>query len=229
MGLVELLTHAVELAEAVAAVHGRGVVHKDINPGNILLSGVPRRPSLIDFGLAMTFAEERPGFVHADLIAGTLVYLAPEQTGRSGRSVDHRADVYSLGATLYEAATGMPPFGTDDPLRLIHDHLARWNCLPPPQRRLPDWRAAYAKISSPANTCPDYDVRAMLRHLLQEVVLHSWDLANAVLHLLEDGSDPMRLDDWYAPPVPVHGTADALERAVARSGGDPGWLPPPTT
>jgi hypothetical protein len=91
--------------------------------------------------------------------------------------------------------------------------------------------------------CPDYDVRAMLRHLLQEVVLHSWDLAkatgqrvtysaeaaDAVLRLLEDRSDPMRQDDWYAPPVPVHDTADPLERAVARSGRDPGWLPPPRT
>jgi diguanylate cyclase (GGDEF)-like protein len=125
MGLAELLTLAVDLAEVVATVHGRGVVHKDLNPGNILLSGVPRRPSLIDFGLAMTFAEERPGFVHENLIAGTLVYLAPEQTGRTGRSVDHRADLYALGATLYELATGRPPFGTDDPLRLIRDHLVR--------------------------------------------------------------------------------------------------------
>jgi len=125
MDLLELLTLAVDLAEVIAAVHGRGVVHKDINPGNVLLSGVPRRPSLIDFGLATTFAEERPGFVHANLIAGTLVYLAPEQTGRTGRSVDHRADLYALGATLYELATGVPPFGTGDPLRLIHDHLVR--------------------------------------------------------------------------------------------------------
>lgn len=91
--------------------------------------------------------------------------------------------------------------------------------------------------------CPDYDVRAMLRHLLQEVVLHSWDLAkatgqrvtysteaaDAVLRMLEDGSDPMRRDDWYGPPVPLHGTADPLERAVARSGRDPGWLRPPST
>jgi serine/threonine protein kinase len=125
MGLAELLTLAVDLGEVVAEVHSRGVVHKDINPGNILLSGVPRRPSLIDFGLATTFAEERPGFLHTSLIAGTLKYLAPEQTGRTGRSVDHRADLYAVGATLYELATGAPPFGSDDPLRLIHDHLVR--------------------------------------------------------------------------------------------------------
>ena len=125
LSLAELLTLAVDLAEVVAAVHSRGVVHKDINPGNILLAGVPRRPSLIDFDLAMTVAEERPGFGHENEIAGTLVYLAPEQTGRTGRPVDHRADLYAFGATLYELATGAPPFGAGDPLRLIHDHLAR--------------------------------------------------------------------------------------------------------
>jgi hypothetical protein len=88
--------------------------------------------------------------------------------------------------------------------------------------------------------CPDYDVRAMLRHLLQEIVLHSWDLAkatgqrivyspnaaDAVLRLLEDRSDPMRQDDWYAPPVPTQRDANPLERAVARSGRDTKWRPP---
>ena len=88
--------------------------------------------------------------------------------------------------------------------------------------------------------CPDYDVRAMLRHLLQEVVLHSWDLAkatgqrmsysaeaaDAVLRLLDEGTDPMRRDGWYDPPVRVHGNTDLLERAVARSGRDPKWRPP---
>ncbi|WP_030435674.1 diguanylate cyclase [Actinoplanes subtropicus] len=80
MAPAELLALAVDLAELVAAVHGRHVVHKDVNPGNILLAGTPPRPVLIDFDVATTFAEDRPGFLHADLIAGTLAYLAPEQT-----------------------------------------------------------------------------------------------------------------------------------------------------
>src|ERR687893_474200 len=72
-----------------------------------------------------SLAEIRPEFTHHTEIVGTLAYLAPEQTGRTGRSVDHRADLYALGATLYELATGGPPFGTGDPLKLVHDHLAR--------------------------------------------------------------------------------------------------------
>jgi diguanylate cyclase (GGDEF)-like protein len=104
-------------------VHAAGVVHKDINPANIVLDG--DRPVLIDFELATTAAEERPGFTHQNQVVGTLAYLAPEQTGRTGRAVDRRSDLYALGATLYEMATGRPPFTSTDPLQLLHDHLAR--------------------------------------------------------------------------------------------------------
>jgi diguanylate cyclase (GGDEF)-like protein len=120
-----LLEFTLEMARIVAAVHSRGVVHKDINPSNIMVLGAGRTPLLIDFDLATTFAEERPGFTHQSQIAGTLAYLAPEQTGRTGRAVDQRADLYALGATLYELCTGRPPFGRGDPLELIHAHLAQ--------------------------------------------------------------------------------------------------------
>jgi diguanylate cyclase (GGDEF)-like protein len=130
--LARLLRLAPALASAVAAMHARGVTHRDINPANILVSG--DRPTLIDFDLATTFAQERPGFTHQNEITGTLAYLAPEQTGRTGRPVDQRADLYGLGATLYELATGAPPFGTGDALRLTHDHLAR---VPDPPTGIP--------------------------------------------------------------------------------------------
>ena len=123
------LVHA--LAGTLAAIHRHGVVHRDISPANILVPMVdgkpaPERPTLIDFELATALAEDRFAPGHAQSLAGTLPYLAPEQTGRTGRPVDHRADLYALGATVYELATGEPPFGRDgDPLRLVHDHLAR--------------------------------------------------------------------------------------------------------
>ena len=120
----DLIGLAVPLARAVAAMHRLGVIHRDITPANTVIS---RRgdPVLVDFALAASIAELRPEFTHHTEIVGTLAYLAPEQTGRTGRSVDQRADLYALGATLYELATGAPPFGTEDPLRLTHDHLAR--------------------------------------------------------------------------------------------------------
>ena len=117
------------LARAVAGMHQRGVMHRDITPANIVVSG-DGVPCLVDFALATSFAEIRPEFTHHAEITGTLAYLAPEQTGRTGRPVDQRADLYALGATLYELATGGPPFGTGDPLRLVHDLLARVGAAP---------------------------------------------------------------------------------------------------
>src|SRR6201996_5098255 len=112
------------LALAVAGMHQRGIMPRDISPANVVLSG-DGAPCLVDFALAASVAEIRPEFTHHSEIVGTLAYLAPEATGRTGRAVDQRADLYALGATLYELATGGPPFGTGDPLRLTYDHLAR--------------------------------------------------------------------------------------------------------
>ncbi|GIF38262.1 diguanylate cyclase domain-containing protein [Actinoplanes xinjiangensis] len=116
-----LLDLSLALAEVLAAIHRCGVVHRDVSPANVLVDTVTNRPTMIDFELATL-----PGASGGEGLVGTLPYLAPEQTGRTGRPVDHRSDLYSLGATLYELATGQPPFGRDrDPLGLIHDHLAK--------------------------------------------------------------------------------------------------------
>jgi PAS domain S-box-containing protein len=126
LDVTALLTFACDLAAIVSAVHRRGVIHRDVNPANIVVAGEGNTPVLIDFEHATTFAQERLGFTHQDDVVGTLAYLAPEQTGRTGRPVDQRADLYALGATLYALAVGRPPFADDgDALRLIHDHLAR--------------------------------------------------------------------------------------------------------
>jgi diguanylate cyclase (GGDEF)-like protein len=126
LALAEVPVFAQRLVTVVAAVHTRGVVHRDINPDNILLAAPSREPRLVGFDLATTFAEELPSFAHQREIAGTLRYLAPEQTGRTGLAVDHRADLYAVGAVLYELVCGRPPFEDDgDDLRLIHDVLVQ--------------------------------------------------------------------------------------------------------
>jgi predicted ATPase/signal transduction histidine kinase len=119
----QVLTLALQLTQAVAAVHRAGVIHRDINPANVLLSkaGVVM---LIDFDLAM-LADQHMALVQDGQIVGTLAYLAPEQTGRTGLVVDQRSDLYALGATLYEMATGGAPFAGADALQQIHDHLVR--------------------------------------------------------------------------------------------------------
>jgi hypothetical protein len=115
---------ALELADTVAAIHALGIVHRDINPSNVVLAGRNRRPLLIDFHIATSFTGDRAAFVPQADIAGTLAYIAPEQTGRTGWVMDQRADLYALGATFYELATGHVPFQESDPLQLIRAHLS---------------------------------------------------------------------------------------------------------
>lgn len=128
LGRVDLetfLTLAERLAEALAGIHATGVAHKDINPGNVLVNPGNREVQIIDFGLATNFTDEHPEFNHHSRLRGSLAYLSPEQTGRMNRPVDYRTDLYALGCTLYQLATGVTPFTDTDPLTLIHAHLAR--------------------------------------------------------------------------------------------------------
>lgn len=158
---------ALELARALAGTHRAGVMHHDISPQNIVI-GSDGAPCLVDFALASSLAEIRPAFTHHTEIVGTLAYLAPEQTGRTGRSVDERADLYALGATLYELATGEPPFGSGDPLRLTHDHLAR---VPVPP--------------SDVNPAVPRPLSAIIMHLLEKEPDNRYQTADGVAHDLE--------------------------------------------
>ncbi|WP_295448978.1 serine/threonine-protein kinase [uncultured Thiodictyon sp.] len=139
LGAIDLagfLVLSAALAHQLALIHGCGVIHKDLNPANILVRRDDLRVQIIDFDLATTFAEEHPEFGHSSRSLGTLAYLSPEQTGRMNRPVDYRTDLYSLGATLYALATGVPPFAETDPLRLLHAHLAR---APQPPHEQASW------------------------------------------------------------------------------------------
>jgi predicted ATPase/signal transduction histidine kinase len=162
-----LIGLAVELARAVAGMHRRGVMHRDISPANIVFSG-DGAACLVDFALASPVAEIRPEFTHHAQIVGTLAYLAPEQTGRTSRPVDQRADLYALGATLYELATGEPPFGSGDPLQLVHDHLAR---VPMPPARV---NPAIPKLLS-----------AVIMHLLEKEPDNRYQTADGAVYDLE--------------------------------------------
>ena len=167
----ELAGLGLGLARAVARMHDRGVIHRDITPANIVV-GDDGAPCLVDFGLASSFAEIRPEFTHHAEIVGTLAYLAPEATGRTGRAVDQRADLYALGAVLYELATGEPPFGAGDPLRLVHDHLAR---VPVPAAEVN--RAVPAPLSG------------IIMHLLEKEPDNRYQTADGLVYDLERSRD----------------------------------------
>ena len=125
LAIDRFLTLAIGIALAVDAIHQRSVIHRDICPENIVVDEVDARITLVDFEAATVvpaFAE-LPGVPGA--LEGTLAYMAPEQSGRTKRLVDRRADLYALGATFYEMLTGQVPFPTTDPLELLQAHAAR--------------------------------------------------------------------------------------------------------
>lgn len=117
---------AVGLAAAIGKVHQHGLIHKDIKPTNILVKRAHgEEVRLTGFGWASRLPRERQPPDPPEVIAGTLAYMAPEQTGRMNRSVDSRSDLYSLGVTLYEMLTGTLPFTASDPMEWVHCHIAR--------------------------------------------------------------------------------------------------------
>jgi predicted ATPase len=124
---------AIGLSSAIGHVHQHGIVHKDIKPANALVNSVTGQCWLIGFGIASRLPRERLAPEPPELIAGTLPYMAPEQTGRMNRSVDSRSDLYSLGITLYELLTGSLPFAASDPMEWVHCHIAR-KAVPPAER-----------------------------------------------------------------------------------------------
>src|SRR6202521_2445544 len=110
--LTRCLRVAIGLATAVGQVHRHGLIHKDIKPGNILVDMASGGVWLTGFRIASRLPREHQAPAPPEMIAGTLAYMAPEQTGRMNRSVDSRSDLYSLGVTLYEMLTGALPFAT---------------------------------------------------------------------------------------------------------------------
>ncbi len=124
---------AIPLAGALRRVHERGLVHKDIKPANILVDAASGGVWLTGFGIASRLPREHQAPAPPEVIAGTLAYMAPEQTGRMNRSVDSRSDLYALGVTLYEMLTGQLPFAAADPMEWVHCHIAR-QPAPPDER-----------------------------------------------------------------------------------------------
>jgi serine/threonine protein kinase len=113
--VADILRIGLQTAVGLAAAHEKGLVHRDIKPANILIEANTERVKLTDFGLAR--AAEDVKLTQTGFVTGTPLYMSPEQA--RGTAVDHRADLYSLGAVLYQMATGEPPFESDSPLALL--------------------------------------------------------------------------------------------------------------
>ena len=128
----DVLNIGIQLAEVVGQLHENYIIHKDIKPHNIIIHPVTKQVKLSDFSIASRLNREHQAIANPNALQGTLAYMSPEQTGRMNRAIDYRSDFYSLGVTFYQMLTGQLPFVTNDPLELIHAHIAK-QPVPPHQ------------------------------------------------------------------------------------------------
>ncbi|MGD1700028.1 trifunctional serine/threonine-protein kinase/ATP-binding protein/sensor histidine kinase [Dapis sp. BLCC M229] len=116
---------ALSITEILHHLHQNQIIHKDIKPANILIHPETKQVKLIDFSISSLLPKERTSLQTPNVLEGTLAYISPEQTGRMNRGIDYRSDFYSLGVTFYELLTGKRPFESEEPLELVHAHMAK--------------------------------------------------------------------------------------------------------
>lgn len=133
--LKEFFEIAIQFANSLAHIHDKGVIHKDIHPGNVIYNRKTGKLKITDFGLSMLYDKEKQTAINPEGLEGNLNYISPEQTGRTNRFIDYRTDIYSLGATFYHLLTGRLPFTAEDPMALVHAHIAQ---MPEPPHKLRD-------------------------------------------------------------------------------------------
>ncbi|MEG4505481.1 AAA family ATPase [Microcoleus sp. F6_B4] len=125
LSLREFLEIAIALCNILDILYRDRIIHKDIKPSNILINPETKQVKLIDFSIASLLPRETQTPINPHVLEGTLAYISPEQTGRMNRGIDYRTDFYSLGVTFYELLTGELPFGSNEPMELVHCHIAK--------------------------------------------------------------------------------------------------------
>src|SRR5215468_8274599 len=180
MEVGRFLRLAIAVTSALGKLHQRGLIHKDIKPANIVVDCADGHVRLSGFGIASRLPRERPVPEPPEVIAGTLAYMAPEQTGRMNRSIDARSDLYALGVTLYQMLTGVLPFTAADPMEWVHCHIARQAV--PPRERLETVPAALSQITMKllAKTAEQrYQTASGLEHDLRRC-LDQWEMRGRI-------------------------------------------------
>src|ERR1700724_2990486 len=214
---------AIGVATALGNLHQRGLVHKEIKPANILVNGASGEVRLTGFGIASRLPRERQTPEPPELIAGTLAYMAPEQTGRVNRSIDSRSDLYSLGVTFYEMLTGTLPFSASDPMELVHCHIARQPARPSERQASVPTAVSAITMKLLAKTVEDrYQTAAGVESDLRRC-LHEWDTLGYIGDFAPGDSDtPDRLripEKLYGRDREIDTLLTAFDRIVA--GGKP--------
>ncbi|HAX79276.1 MAG TPA: serine/threonine protein kinase [Cyanobacteria bacterium UBA11372] len=123
--IAEFLPIALQIVSTLDGLYRYRVIHKDIKPANILINPHTKQVKLIDFSISSLLPRETQTITSPNVLEGTLAYLSPEQTGRMNRGIDYRSDFYYLGVTFFEILTGKLPFSSDEPMELVHCHIAK--------------------------------------------------------------------------------------------------------
>ena len=203
---------AISFSAAIGALHKRGVIHKDVKPANVLVNSATGQCWLTGFGIASRLPRERQPPAPPEFIAGTLPYMAPEQTGRMNRSIDSRSDLYALGITLYEILTGRLPFTASDPLEWVHCQIARQAI--PPEERSKDVPASVSAIVMKllAKTAEErYQTAAGVERDLRRC-LADWEVRRSIAEF------PLGEQDWpnqLRIPEKLYGRAREIDTLLA--------------
>jgi PAS domain S-box-containing protein len=219
MEMTRFLRFAVGAAAALSGLHEKELIHKDVKPANVLVNTATGQARLMGFGIASRLPRERQAPEPPEFIAGTLAYMAPEQTGRMNRSIDSRSDLYALGVTLYEMVSGTLPFTASDPMELVHAHIAR-QPTPPCERLKSVPRAVSAIVMKLlAKTAEErYQTAAGARSDLQRC-LDEWETHHRIEEFpLGEQDTPDRLlipEKLYGRESEINALLAAFDRVVA--------------
>ena len=194
MEVSQVLRVAIGLSAALSQLHGRGLIHKEIKPANVFVNPSTGQVWLMGFGIASRLPRERQAPEPPEVIAGTLAYMAPEQTGRMNRSIDARSDLYALGVTLYEMLTGTLPFTASDPLEWMHCHIARQPAPPAERSR---------EVPRPVSAI----VMKLLAKTAEERYQTAAGVEHDLRHCLTEWEAQRRIADF---PLGAHDTPDRL-------------------
>ncbi|MEM5299700.1 AAA family ATPase [Burkholderia sp. JPY481] len=194
LAIGHFLEVACGIAAALGKLHQRGLVHKDLKPAHILVHCADGQPRLTGFGLASRLPRERQAPEPPETIAGTLAYMAPEQTGRMNRSIDSRSDLYALGVTFYQMLTGVLPFSATDAMEWVHCHIARTPL--PPSARVTAVPAMISRI-----------VMKLLAKTAEERYQTAAGVEHDLRRCLAGWQRQRRIDDF---PLDQHGSSDRL-------------------
>ncbi|MBW4465015.1 MAG: AAA family ATPase [Pegethrix bostrychoides GSE-TBD4-15B] len=211
LDLPVVLEIASQIADILHALSQHRVVHKDIKPANILIQPESRQVKLIDFSIASLLPKESQEIQSPNILEGTLAYLSPEQTGRMNRGIDYRTDFYALGVTLYQLLSGRLPFVSDDPMELVHCHIAK---LPVPLDVVnPAVPATVAEIIAKlmAKNAEDrYQSALGLKHDLAQC-LAQW---NATGQITEFELGQRDLSDCFLIPEKLYGRGAEVQKLL---------------